>query len=369
MGLIRLLLALSVIANHCGSFINNDLVGGVVAVQTFYIISGFYMSLVLNEKYINQNSSYKLFITNRLMKLMPLYWCVLIMVLIASAIITNYTYDVPYVSMQHYKAENPNLLSWVFLVLTNIFVIGQDIVMFLGFDQARGSLFFTENFRKVDFGAYQFLFIPQAWTLSIEITFYLIAPFIVRRGMKPILLLILLTFGLRLLLYNYYGLTNDPWTYRFFPTELMFFLLGYLSYQLYKKIRNRPIKASIGYIVLLGCILLTLGYYKIPYFKLSFLPFSFQELLYFCVLFIAIPFIFNLTKKNKIDRILGDLSFPVYIVHYFVYCVLVIFFQWGYIGEALKSSFSVAIISIILSYLLNKFLMDAIERKRQARLS
>ena len=56
MGLIRALLAISVILAHSESFLGLSLVGGKVAVQAFFIISGFYMALILNEKYIGGNS-------------------------------------------------------------------------------------------------------------------------------------------------------------------------------------------------------------------------------------------------------------------------------------------------------------------------
>ena len=74
MGILRFLLAISVVAHHCGPILGFDFVGGQVAVQSFFIISGFYMSLILNEKYVGINSSYKLFITNRLIKLYPIFY-------------------------------------------------------------------------------------------------------------------------------------------------------------------------------------------------------------------------------------------------------------------------------------------------------
>ena len=82
MGKIRLLLALSVVAVHGGIIWKFQLVGGHIAVQAFFIISGFYMSLILNEKYIGSNSSYKLFITNRFLRLYPIYWTVLLFTLL-----------------------------------------------------------------------------------------------------------------------------------------------------------------------------------------------------------------------------------------------------------------------------------------------
>jgi len=61
MGLLRLILAISVVLAHTSYIFGFGLVGGQAAVQAFYIISGFYMALVLNEKYIGENRSYYLF--------------------------------------------------------------------------------------------------------------------------------------------------------------------------------------------------------------------------------------------------------------------------------------------------------------------
>lgn len=51
MGLIRILLAISVIIAHTESILGFNMVGGTLAVQAFFIISGFYMALILSEKY------------------------------------------------------------------------------------------------------------------------------------------------------------------------------------------------------------------------------------------------------------------------------------------------------------------------------
>ena len=76
MGLLRLILALSVFIVHTGSFYGFNLVGFSVAVQSFFVISGFYMSLILNEKYKGPGSYY-LFISNRFLRLLPAHWVVL----------------------------------------------------------------------------------------------------------------------------------------------------------------------------------------------------------------------------------------------------------------------------------------------------
>jgi len=74
MGSLRLFLALCVAFGHFGmplGFPTSD-----IAVQSFFVISGFYMALVLNEKY--GPGSYWLFISNRLLRLWPTYLVILI---------------------------------------------------------------------------------------------------------------------------------------------------------------------------------------------------------------------------------------------------------------------------------------------------
>ena len=53
MGTLRLLLALSVVLFHSGPFVftGSDWVGGIVAVEGFFVVSGFYMTLVLHQRY------------------------------------------------------------------------------------------------------------------------------------------------------------------------------------------------------------------------------------------------------------------------------------------------------------------------------
>ena len=52
MGTIRLLLALAVLLMmHSTPLLGIRMINGAWAVQAFYVISGFYMALVLNEKY------------------------------------------------------------------------------------------------------------------------------------------------------------------------------------------------------------------------------------------------------------------------------------------------------------------------------
>ncbi|MFZ6693376.1 hypothetical protein [Undibacterium sp. SXout20W] len=100
--------------------------------------------------------------------------------------------------------------------------------MFVGVEAHQ--LVFSTDFSKSEIVLFPALLVPQAWTLGVELSFYLIAPFILREK-RTMLMLLALSLCVRVYLL-YIGLgEHDPWTYRFFPTELAFFLLGALSHQ------------------------------------------------------------------------------------------------------------------------------------------
>jgi peptidoglycan/LPS O-acetylase OafA/YrhL len=91
-----------------------------------------------------------------------------------------------------------------------------------------GGMYFTHDFRTSSPSFHSFLLVPQAWSLGIEVMFYIIAPFLVRKSNLAIISIIALSLLIKIFTYSI-GYTNDPWTYRFFPSELALFLLGTVS--------------------------------------------------------------------------------------------------------------------------------------------
>ena len=83
----------------------------------------------------------------------------------------------------------------------------------------------------------------------------------------------------------------------------------------------------------------------------------------FLFLFAAlVPFIFNLTKKWKWDAWIGDLSYPVYIVHFLI-ITLVTYFNI----QLLNQTTTVIILSLAASVILNYIISKPIEKYRQSR--
>lgn len=356
MGILRFILAVAVVIDHSGSIFGIHLIGGLIAVKAFYIISGFYMTLVLKEKYIGIHKSYKLFITNRLLRLYPIYWTVLlltVLISIVTAIYTKGSYWGPLTSFVNY-CDKMNFGTLAFLIFTNTFLFFQDALLFLGLNTSTGSLFFTAHFQETYPLVHKFLFIPQAWTIGVELLFYMIAPFIITKKLKIISVFFLLSILLRLVLMHY-GLKDDPWSYRFFPIELTFFLGGAISYHLFIKVRTMEIKTLYLKIILVLLLVTTL--------LLEFINFTGKNHLYLVFVFICIPFIFLLTKKWKMDSFFGDLSYPIYISHLFVF-TCINSFKLPKIGE---EGLSLVVLSVLFSIILNELIAKRIERIRQNR--
>ncbi|GAA3919287.1 acyltransferase [Hymenobacter algoricola] len=358
MGIIRLLLAIAVVIAHSTSIFGFRMVEGAIAVQAFYIISGFYMALVLNEKYVGQAHSYRLFITNRLLRLYPIYWVVLALSVLGSVggywltgnpfKLSAYFDALPYIQ--------PGALAY--LVLTNLVVVGQDAVFFLGLNPQTGGLFFAPDFHATKPPVYMFMFLPQAWTLGVEILFYLVAPFLVRRRVSVLVLLALGSLAIRLGLHQL-GLSNDPWSYRFFPSEILFFLVGAICYRAYLVLKTRPVDWRVYQAMLGAALLVLLSYHWLP----TDLP---KRVLYYLFFALSVPFLFILTKKSRLDYRLGELSYPVYISHMFTGSVVKLVLDKAHVPEA-WFGLVLVVVTVLFSLVLVRFIAEPVERYRQRR--
>ena len=360
MGILRVLLAIAVILSHCGAMPVIRPVSGSVAVEAFFIISGFYMSLILQEKYTPTN--FRLFISNRLLRLFPVYWVVLLACCVFCFLIRSISGGQNFPIFEQYLSVPFNGGTFLYLLFVNLFILGQDMGMFLGINPASGELFFTSNFWQTSPPLYTFFLIPQAWSLGLEILFYLLAPWFVRQKTRWLGVWILLSLGLRLYLYHGLGLEHDPWTYRFFPTELVFFLAGCFSYRLYRRIRIRNIPRGV-YRVILVFILMATGFYGyLPSYPGGLLPFSWNETIYFLSVAVSIPFVFHYLKNSKIDNRIGQLSYPMYISH-----LLVAAGMYALPFPFVKQSWVIVTGTAIVAYLLDIFIARPLEKYRQGR--
>lgn len=359
MGFLRFLFAISVISAHAEPLFGLTFIGGKIAVQAFFIFSGFYMSFILQKKYSKKKNAHRLFLTNRILRVYPTYLFVLALSVILSIIFINHKdNNVLNLYRQYLSSFNPLTLGY--LLFVNLFMLGMDFVMFLGFDTVHKTYFFTSNYLATHPLLYDFLFVPQAWTLSLELLFYCIAPLLVKR--RPLFLcgLILLSILLRLALYHI-GLHREPWTNRFFPTELVFFLGGILVYKAYSIVKKR-FDTKVAVILFFLIVIFTILYGIIPINSIKL--FDPVQLSYFVLLIVAIPFVFHLTRNNAADRLLGALSYPLYISHTFVINLLY------FLGHS-KSKLlilEILVLTLFLSVVILLFIENPVNRFRQKRI-
>ena len=129
MGVFRLFLALSVLLGHTRGhgFFGLSFVYPEIAVQSFFIISGFYMALVLNEKY-NQPGQYTMFLKQRFLRLYPTYFILITAVVLVDLAVYGITGH-QWGSIKSWH-DNTHLLTpatFVCLALENVAVHGRHV--------------------------------------------------------------------------------------------------------------------------------------------------------------------------------------------------------------------------------------------------
>jgi len=363
-GVIRLLLAFTVIMTHShpifGYFFGNP----VVAVRAFFIISGFYMALILESKY----KDYRKFFVSRFLRIYPIYLMVLILTILFS--LSTHLLGGSWGEMQAIVSNfgQFNWFSAAWLAFSNLFVFGRDILMFLFLNPANGLF----TYHTVGVPTSYFLLIPQAWTIILEIVFYLIVPFIIKKRTWFIVALIIFSLAIRQVVLSS-GLNTVSWNYMFFPSEFIFFAGGILAFRLYRRIKFQP-KISRAIAVGASFIIVSyLAFYNYINFDIHInarmlgvlLP---KEILFYLFFILYLPFIFILSQKSELDRKIGELSYPVYITH-----ILVLSMIYPKLFGLLKIkndylNLVAFIIAVGLSLLLNKYIQGPIDNFRHTRL-
>ncbi|MBW0005243.1 MAG: acyltransferase [Hyphomicrobiales bacterium] len=274
LGIIRIFLALSVVVWHLWGHALPFTANGYNAVILFFIISGFYMSMVLNSKYLNAPVTN--FYFARALRIYPIYLVILAL-------------TVWFLDATGKPLPLPATTGgWLFATSSNITIFG---IPWLG----------DANW----------LAIPPAWTLAIELQFYLAAPFILTRRLWVCVAVLLGLVALRLSLLDQ---EFTSWRYTVPRADWCFFMLGAVSHRVGLFVMDDHTRKRLGWMSV--AILPTAAFLcGIPVVKDLDRP----ELWLFYLLFAAsIPFIFAISARSRIDRLLGDLSYPVYVSHWLV---------------------------------------------------
>jgi peptidoglycan/LPS O-acetylase OafA/YrhL len=291
MGCIRLLLALTVVVAHCGDGTLFGLpfsgVHGFAAVECFFIISGFYMSLVINDKY---GADVRRFYGARFIRLAPIYLMTFLLFLLLQGL--SFVAGKPMGAFAAFERFDFAWWEYLWAVVANLFVVGSDAITLYG--TVSGS------------PANGLLVIGVVWTLGIEIAFYALAPFILRRGISTLAMIFIAFSALRWAVWSLNDFQWSSWNYFFAPAAMPFFVAGALAHRIYQL---RPWCTSRT-----SQVALWLTVSLVICFEAELLPVADKTLLYILIT-LAVPAVFALTKNWRWERQIGELSYPVYLVH------------------------------------------------------
>jgi peptidoglycan/LPS O-acetylase OafA/YrhL len=303
MGAFRFLLAATVMLGHYFPVYPQPLpfvMYGTASVPAFYIVSGFLITLVLEERY---GGRIGLFYSNRALRIFPLYWAALALFLLVNFLVAGghlpqspayHSTSALWWTQQH--GGQVGIIGTMMLALLNIFILGQDLIIYIGQ---------WPHVASRDFFYHGFMYVGPAWTVAVEFAFYAVAPFVVRRPRWTAAVLVA-SLSARVIAIAC-GYTEFIDSYGFAPFEMAFFMGGSLAYRAYVRLRAMNAAPVTAYAVIssVAMLLLTVFYLRLPYAR----P------LYLIAVCLCLPGIVLAGRWNPADGILGELSYPVYLLH------------------------------------------------------
>jgi peptidoglycan/LPS O-acetylase OafA/YrhL len=332
MGLLRLLLAAAVVVEHSTPIGGLSFTGGHLAVRLFFMISGFYMALILTTKYTADHPNrYWLFISNRFLRIYPCYYAVFFLSLLFYAAASIYLHHpADRLVLWQTAWQHGQFWGMFFIGLSQLTVVGMDAVCMFVYNIAHGVHLPDPGISAASVAwlptagadlsgtvpAWRFMFVPQSWSISIELLFYLVVPLLISWRTRNLLLLA----GLSCLSYFasclfVYPALADLLGYFFFPFHLFLFILGMLACR-----HSEAFLARVSHPFKIVMVATLFGGLAVS----QFIPSAVRNPVCIALVVLSLPILFDWTKKSRFNKWVGDLSYPVYICHILV--------KWGLLG-------------------------------------
>jgi peptidoglycan/LPS O-acetylase OafA/YrhL len=320
MGVLRCLLAILVLISHTQFRLENFNVG-VFAVVSFLIISGFVMRLLVTRHY-GTPDKLPMFYLDRIGRIFPQY--------------------IVYLSIT--------------VVLVSHHWIGY------GFVEQCDAYGAALNFLALPLSFAQFIglrcqYLPQAWSLGLELSFYLIVPFLIYFPRVAIAAALLsLSIFIASLAQH---LSFEAFAYRTLPGTLFIFVVGMSFASRVRHARLFPISVWLASAAAVTVL------YDVPEF--GFPPYS-KEVLVGLLVGIPVVAILKSYRSSQLDELLGNLSYGIFLDH-----VLFINVLHRLLGFTFSSSWELFIlidVSMLASYATYRLIeQPVLELRRQLRMS
>jgi len=270
-GLFRLLLSSLVVVHHYSSFSI-----GVASVYIFFALSGFWIYEMWTKKYCLAKNPYITFIISRIWRIAPVFLLCSMLALL--------------------------VVCW------SIVVEPSKPFPRLGLD----SIF--SSFVLIGYDSLSFKPLVPAWSLDIEMQFYLLAPIIVaslnRKPLLVMLFIICISIMTNIISGNKLLISLLPW-----------FLIGMLvaKYSYYLRANNLGNWSGIAVFFTLSLFTFIPSLHPILFGGMHPAPlFKFNLVLNVAVALIAMPLVFTsvFNRGGRFDRLFSDLSYSLYLFHW-----------------------------------------------------
>ena len=332
-GIYRFVLALNVVVFHILAVPNV----GPLAVYSFFVLSGFLMTLIMHQTYGYTTAGFKKYALNRFYRLYPIYWLLVILALVVVLVV-----GAEFSERFHSAMRFPNTFSSVLANASMIYPLWKP-------------------------SAYPVRISPASWALTIEIIFYLLIGLGLSR--KKMITWVWFALSMSYFLYNNLILQLYSFGYGNFITASLPFSAGALVFFYKDRVNVVLGKLRIGLLPLLvvfafnTLVAASTGLVGEEGWKISFLCTGLNLLLSVLLTGQLAETKAKSAWLKKWDRELGDLSYPIYLFHWTAAALA----AWLLYGSPDRTILVFAVgllITLVVSYVINFSVNRKIEQLR-----
>ncbi|MBC7004155.1 acyltransferase [Photobacterium sp. BZF1] len=318
-GTYRLILAFMVVFLHLAGWPGF----GEYAVFTFFCLSGYLMTYIMQTNYGYSTNGRKKYFINRLLRIYPLYlgamlFSVLIIILFSESYTSSIIFNLKF------PDSTTNFFENIFLIITN---------------HKNNAL------------------VPPAWALTVEIIYYALIGLGLSKNKTITWLWFCFGFLYTVFIHIY---KLDWWDYGYFHplAASLPFSIGALMYH-YKEQVSAKIKPFSNLKTAFSLYIIILANWVIAY-KLNLLygsGFYFNSIINVVLLAVLANIETSSTQIKIIDKRLGDLSYPIYLMHWSI--AVIVMYGFAQIGINLEKRTELfALVSIPFMLLFGQILVS-----------